>query len=241
MGKLEDILTNTGKGLQVGLFQAADPVGTVLSGADFWISGAGPSSKRALPTISNYAYQLAYNDQEEKLPARVYISRAIGQTAAIGAAGYGLYSLALTNPLAALAVPAFFGAYALAGTAIKYISNFIKGEKVNDRRQKASFKDGFKFGYHQTTNLLQWPHAIESYLTGRGLDDSHIHDRTMQSASRMRRNFKSTLGLFTGALIGEVANIASLFILPIYKTVRDLVRTSKGKKYDLPSPAYSFA
>jgi hypothetical protein len=241
MGKLEDIVANTAKGLQVGLFQVADLVGTLISETDFWISGAGPSSKRALPTISNYAYQLAYNDQDEKLPARVYISRAIGQTASIGSVGYGLYSLALTNPLVALAVPAFFGAYSLAGTAIKYISNFIKGENVNGKRQKSSFYDGFKFGYHQSTNFLQWPHAIESFLTGRGLDNSHIQSTTMQSANRMRRNFKSTLGLFIGAIVGEIANIASFLIIPTYKTIRDLRRTINGKEYDLPSPAYSLS
>ena len=239
MGKLEDILTNTGKGLQVGFFQAADPLGTALAWSDLWISGAGPSSERALPSLSNYASQLFYKNTKEELPARAYISRSIGQTAATGAIGYGLYTLALTNPITALAVPAFFGAYAVGGALVKYVSNFIKGEKIDGKRQKSSFKDGFKFGYHQSTNFLQWPHTIESYLTGRGLDESHIQDTTMQSANRVRRNFTSILGNFAGAIVGGIANLASLFILPVYKSMRDLRKTITGEKYSIPSPAYA--
>jgi len=242
MPGLEGILGNFGKGTVTGVVRALDPVGSVLSEVDRWATGAGYSSGRAPRTLHNLVYQGIYNDPEEKVElANGYVPRAIGNVVGFGTVGLGIYGLySYFGPIAAFAVPVATGIYSLFKTVARYVHDFVRGEKVGEKQyEKASFYDGFRYGWHKSTHfVLPYIHQIEGNLTGRGFDNSVIESTIKGSSSSVRRNFESFAGQLFGSVVGSVASIASFFILPIYKSIRDVANTFEGKEADAYEPAF---
>lgn len=247
MASIEDVVLNTGKGFASGFTSVADPVGATVASIDYSFAGIGPSDKiRGNNTLYNHIHKGVYGDFERNHDlATGYLPRAVGNVLG-GLSGIGLGYLLWTavSPIAALAVPVAAGVYGLARGIEKYVHDWSKGEKIGERYEKGSFLDGFKFGWHsQTSYLASVGQTWESGLTGRGYDNSHIKGSTATHAAKgARRNFSSMAGSFVGRVVGEVANVFSLAIMPIYKTVRDLIRTAEGtgpgKEY---RPSYSVA
>ena len=101
--------------------------------------------------------------------------------------------------------------------------------------------DGLKFGWHRSTYIPAFGlhHDLEADLTGRGLADSHIESRITASAGGVRRNFASFAGGVVGSMLGGLATLCTLGVLPLYKSVRDWYRTSAGIKYARSKPAIS--
>lgn len=88
--------------------------------------------------------------------------------------------------------------------------------------RKATFSQGFKSGWAAyTQGPLAYLHQLENSLTGRGLRNSHINSAYRDAYQPMRRNLRASIGHVVGGVIGTLASIATLGILPIYKSVRD--------------------
>jgi len=235
MGKLEDTLLNSGKGFASGLTAMADPVGATIAGVDYGFAGIGPADKaRNNDTFYNHIHERLYSDHASSQDLKTsYVPRAVGNIlGSVGGAAIGYALWTGVSPVAALAVPALTGLYGLVRGGIKYAKNFLEGEKVGENFEKGSFFDGFKFGWHaQTSYLASVMQPWESLLSGRGYDTSKVEGSTSTHAAKgARRNFSSMAGSFFGRVVGEAVNVATLLITPLYKTVRDGIRSVEGKK-----------
>jgi len=235
MANLESAVRNLGRGFITGLAGAVDPVGLTLKNFDTLTTGYGPAEAEAPDTVPNLAYKLAYKDLDRRVPfGKGYASRLMGKV--VGAAGglAGLTGLYLVGgPVAAVAAPAILGIYSLGTTIKDYVKGFFG--KVPEGERKAKFSDGFKYGWHVNTHsYLRTLHQIEYGLTGRGINQSGINSSMKSSADKMRyRNFTGVAGRFVGGIFGLAASILSLGLIPIYKSVRDTVKTVEENR-----PAY---
>jgi len=234
MANLENIVSNTGKGFLTGAITVLDPIGTIASDLDYWISGVGPCDKRSLPTIFNGLYQRAYKKPDEKVDfSSGYVPRFLGYLAGGIGAFIGLGELYLAGGLvAALAIPVGLGIYSGFGVIETYIDNMIYGEKVEEKFEKSTFYNGFKLGYHETTHLdlFRSLFILEKDLSGRNLGNSHVYSSMNKSAEKMRRNFSAITGFIAGSLVGAAISIYTLGIVPIYKSIRDTVKNFEGVK-----------
>ena len=238
MGNLEKILKNTGKGLVTGGATIIDPVGALIADADYHLNGIGPAdSQRNSNTLYNNIYEKIYSDfNESQELSSGYLPRGVGNILGkVGLVGLGYALWTCVNPFAALALPIATGVYSLFKAGSK---NSVKGEKINNTYQKGSFFNGFRFGWHTRTSFLaETLQPIEATLTGRGYDSSKIRgSMATHAANGARRNLRSMLGSFLGKITGDVANIVTLGILPVYKTIRDSVNSFRGVE---PSKRYS--
>lgn len=232
MGNLEKIVDNFGRGLCTGSVKVLDPVGTVLSGLDYSLTGVGYSDDRSLETPHNFIYKSVYNKPEEKLSfGKDYVPRFFGNAVGAGITAAGLYGLYQSFGLvAAAAIPFVSGVYSAFNSVKKYISDFSKGEKINGKYEKASFYDGFKFGWNSGTHLfIDDLHALETNYSGRGINQSRLKSSMTESSKKVRRNFSSVAGTFVGGITGGVVSLLTLGILPLYKSIRDTYRTLKKK------------
>lgn len=220
--RLEGILENFGEGLATGAVKLVDPVGTSLSYFDKWSTGAGYSSERSPETFHNHVYKLAYNDPDRELHgSEEYFPRTLGAISGIGLGTWGILSLYSISPILGLAAPVITGLYGLTNTIGTYIHDTFKGEKTEEPK-KASFEEGFYSGWNSTTHLyMNFAHDIEGGLTGRGLDNSKIESSIKDSYKPMRRNFKSLAGSLLGVITGAIVSVASLGLVPLYKSIRD--------------------
>ena len=213
---LEKFVVNTGKGLAAGAMTFIDPMGAFIAGVDYAGAGIGPADKvRGNDTLYNSLYKAIYsNDMDEKHELSTgYLPRLIG-TFGGAAATYGLGALLWTavNPWAAVVVPIATGLYSLARGAYRYAKDFVDGEEIDGKREKGSFLDGAKFGWHELTSFLASDfQPYEGTLTGRGYDNSHIRGSSATWAAKgARRNFASMAGTFVGGLGGVIADVATL-------------------------------
>lgn len=233
---LEQITSNFGKGTIVGLAEVAvDPVGAVLGYFDNKTTGVGPANReRALPTFSNYVIGKMYGDPDNKLDiSKGYFPRWAGKFVGSIAGAAGLGALYFFEGLAAaVAIPVAFGAYSLARGVARYVGNARKGEKIGDRREKATFEDGFKLGYRDATNLFYVGHIFENAATGRGLDKSHIKSYINEGAQKVRRTPSAVIGTLSGLVVGYATSIATLGVLPLCYTIRDAFRIHKKHKQE---------
>ncbi|MFH1503120.1 MAG: hypothetical protein ABIE36_00480 [Candidatus Diapherotrites archaeon] len=230
LGNLEKFVGNFGKGTLVGLTRIADPIGTSLSGTDYLITGVGYSDERALDTIHNKVCRTVYNKPEEKISFGTgYVPRAIGNIAGGSLAAVGLFGLYKSfGWVAAATIPFLTGVYDAFNSIKKYISDFGKGEQINGEYKKGSFYDGFRYGWHSGTHLfIDDLHELETSFTGRSVNQSRLDSSMRESSKNMRRNFSSVAGRVLGGLTGGVVSLLTLGILPLYKSVRDTVRTIK--------------
>lgn len=244
---LEKAVTNLAKGGVHGLASVTDPIGFLVASADYDLAGIGPADKkRGNDTFYNSVAKTMYKDYEESMElSDGYLPRLVGNVGGMGAGlGIGYYLWTAVNPVAALAVPAILGGYSLVKAIGRYAKEFREGEKSSENEwEKGSFLDGLKHGWHVGSSYLaNTGQPIESFLTGRGFDNSHISGSTAtHSAKGVRRNFASMAGSTVGIFLGALVNEATLGIQGIYKTVRDVIRTVEGrgpgKEY---SPAYRY-
>jgi len=233
MGNLEKIVSNFEKGIYTGVIKVFDPVGNVLSGVDYSLTGVGFSDPRALKTVHNEIYKAAYDKPEEKVSfGKGYIPRFLGNAVGAGAAGLGLYGLYQSfGWLAAATIPLITGVYSGYQTVKKYISDFKNGEKIGDSYQKAKFYDGFKFGWESGTHLfIDDLHGLETNYTGRSIYQSRLDSSMRDSSKYARRNFSSVAGTVVGGLTGGIVSLLTLGILPLYKSIRDTAKTVKNKE-----------
>ncbi|MBT4376598.1 hypothetical protein HOD29_04455 [archaeon] len=236
MGNLEKILGNVGKGFVTGLVKPLDPVGTAFSGGDKYNTGVGYSDKkRALKTIHNHAYQAVYNKPEEKLSfGKDYVPRIGGKVLGAGAGVAGLFGLYVVGgPLAALAIPVVTGIYSGINSIGKYVQDIFskKGEKIGDTYEKASFKDGFNFGWEKSSHLyMNGIYDLEGEFSGRGFANSRLETSIKKVADKPRRNFTSLLGNLVGNIVGVTASVLTLGILPLYKSIRDTTKIIEGSR-----------
>jgi len=244
--KLENIVLNTGKGFITGAVNLLDPIGSIASDVDYWVSGVGPCDKRSLPTFFNDVYKKLYKKPNEKVDfASGYVPRFLGYLAGGIGAAIGLGELYLAGGLfAALAIPAGLGIYSGIGAVGKYIKDMVKGESVGEIPgekagegpreiyEKSTFYNGFKLGYHETSHLdlFRSLFVLEKDMSGRNLGNSHIYSSMNESAVKMRRNFSSVAGFVAGSLVGAAVSIYTLGIVPIYKSIRDTVRNFEAVK-----------
>jgi len=222
---LEKIVTNTCRGFLTGAVTVLDPIGSIASDLDYWISGVGPCDKRSLPTFFNKAYQKIYKKPEEKVDfTSGYVPRFFGYLAGGIGAAIGLGELYLYGGLfAALAIPVGLGIYSGIGAIGTYLYDIFKGEKVGETHEKSTFYNGFKLGYHETSHmsLFRGLFNLEKDLSGRNLGNSHIYSSMNDSAGKMRRNFTSLAGFAVGSVVGAAASFYSFGIVPLYKSMRD--------------------
>lgn len=233
MGSLENIVSNTARGLGIGMVHVADPLGAAINYIDGRISGAGYSSERSLPTTLSHIGRHLYSKPDENLSFTTgYAPRIAGQLGGAALAATALYQLYLTVPLAAAAIPVALGIYSILGSAGRYLINLAKGEKIEGKHEKGSFFDGFKFGYHTATYIppIGLIHTVEESLTGRGMERSHLETGLKKNGKKMRRNFSSLAGATTGAILGIGLSAVTLGLLPLYKTVRDIKKSWKKAK-----------
>lgn len=230
---------NLGRGFLVGAANAIDPVGNLISGVDYQMTGVGPSDPRALRTIHNAVAGAVYNPEEEVKIASGYIPRAVGTVAGVGAVGFGLYSLySAFGFAAAAAIPFVAGIYSSYVSLRDYIRDFRKGEKIGGKQEKAKFYDGFKLGWHFNTHLyMNLLHGIESGYTGRSMYRSRLASSIKESSKYTRRNFASVAGNIVGSLAGGIVSVITLGIFPLYQSVRDSVRTVEARKASRKSSA----
>lgn len=234
--KLEGMVSNFIAGTVTGVVSVADPLGNIVSNADYWITGIGPADEeRALPIFYNHSYQKFYENPKDDVSfINGYAPRAFGNVAGgiAGIAGYaGLYYIG--GMTAALAIPGFFVLYCAFGTIPKYFKDLILGEEINNKYERAEFETGFSLGYHETTHLgiMQALHSLETKLTGRNLGDSHFYSSMVESGGKMRRNIGAVVGYGCGVITGIAVDVVSLGIVPLYKTVRDIIKNfTKTKK-----------
>ncbi len=230
MGNLEKILDNFGRGAFTGSVKILDPIGNVLSNVDYSLTGIGYSDDRSLDTVHNAFYKEMYNKPEEKVTFGTgYVPRFFGNAVGGGLAALGLYGLYESfGWIGAAAIPFFTGVYSAVNSVKKYISDFKKGEKINDKYEKASFSDGFKYGWHSGTHLfIDDLHYLETNYTGRSVNQSKLISSMKDSSKNTRRNFSSVAGTFVGGITGGMASLLTLGILPLYKSLRDTYRTLK--------------
>jgi hypothetical protein len=226
---LENIIKNTGKGTLTGFSNIVDPFGYLVSDIDYWISGAGHSQRnKALPTFNNFMYQLAYKSPNEKNNfSDGYVPRFAGNIVGAFTGYMSLYTAYFFyGATAAIAAPVILGLYGVGGSIIRYGCEIIDGEKIGkDKFEEASIYQGFKLGYHETTHfpLMHILHNFEGDISGRSLGKNRIKSSIKNSAGNMRRNFRALLGYTGGLVIGSSISILTLGILPLYKTVRDIV------------------
>lgn len=248
MGRLEKIVGNGGKGLLSGLAVAVDPIGYVISSADRVLSGVGLCDKNALPVAYNEIYQKIYKEPDKNIDSfNDYASRLVGNVLGVGAGVGAIVAASAVSPILGLAVPAIAGLYSLIKGGGKWIYGLVKGEEVNNNsdngdgrkrakgitirtdgkksHETASFTNGFNYGYHLNTHWgMDIFHELESDLTGRGYRTSHIKSSINDSARNVRRNFASVAGSAIGGLWGLFCSVATLGILPLYKSFRDMSR-----------------
>ena len=223
---LETIASNFGKGFLSGAITIADPLGAIISDADYYITGVGPCDKeRSLPTAYNKAYQRIYKKTNDKIGfSHGYVPRFLGSVTGGLVSATCLAGLYYTGGLLfALAIPVATGIYSGIGSFIKYADNMLRGEKIKDKQEKAGFFTGLSLGYHEYTHLslFRRTHLLESGLSGRNLGESHLYSSIRESAKTMRRNFGAVAGYFTGAIIGGAISLLTLGLVPIYKSLRD--------------------
>jgi len=235
-------IVNLGKGFVRGITGALDPVGEAITVADWQITGAGSSNReRAVPTFTNRVYQQLYDPKEEVKFWSGYVPRAVGTVAGGVGTAVGIAGLYLAVGPVALAGAALLGTYSVLGSLGRYAVDFVRGEKIGNRREKSSFRDGFIYGYHRMSHLVLAPilHGVESDLTGRGIDDSNVRSSIRDSSAGMRRNFSGILGSAFGGLWGVVVSIGTLGLLPLYKDIRTAVKTfGSGHRERRYGPSY---
>ena len=224
---LEDIFKNLGKGFATGITKTVDPFGSSISYLDKNFTGVGYSSNRAPDTFHNVVYKKVYDDSKDLKAGKDYLPRGLGALGGLGV-GTGIYAwLYLTSgPLFALAAPIVAGTYGLVQTIKKYAKDLSKGEEIKKGNfRKASFKEGFNYGWERWTHLyMDLAHDIEGGLSGRGYNNSKIKSSIKDSSKKARRNIKSVAGSFLGGIVGTVVSVLTLGIFPAYKSVRDTVK-----------------
>lgn len=226
MANLESIAGNLGRGVLTGISKIVDPLGYVASKVDYAITGTGYSEENSPDTIHNMTYKTVYRKPEEEVSFKKgYAPRFIGNVLGGGLAFAGLAGLYVgLGPIAALTVPALFGVYSTITTAKEYAKGFFK--KYEEGERKASFSDGFKYGWHSGTNsYLKLFHYMESNLNGRGVDQSAVNSSMKYSAGKMKsRSFGGFAGRVLGGITGTAVSVLSFGIVPLYKTIRDTMR-----------------
>ncbi len=247
MAGLETVVKKGASGFANGLAGVTDPVGALISDFDYSFAGIGPADKkRGNDTLYNSIAKAVYSDHDEPMELSTgYIPRVVGNVLGAGTGlGIGYFLWTAAHPALALTVPIIAGGYSLVRAIGRYIKDFSKGEEVGENEwEKGSFLDGLKFGWHNGTSYLaNVGQPVESLFTGRGYDNSHIKGSTATHAAKgARRNFACMAGSFLGFVTGAVVNEITLGVQGIYKTVRDIIRTSEGtgpcKEY---SPEYKF-
>lgn len=234
MVNLENIVTNTGRGFLTGAVTIFDPVGSIASSLDYWISGVGPCDERSLPTAFNRLYQKVYKKPDEKVDfSSGYIPRFLGYLAGGIGASIAIGELYLAGGLVAvLAIPVGLGIYSGIGAIGSYIEDIFRGEKIRGIYEKAGIADGFKLGYHETTHLYLFRSLfnLEKNLSGRNLGNSHIYSSMNKSAVKMRRNFGAVSGFVAGSLAGAAISFYTFGIVPIYKSIRDTFKNFEAVK-----------
>lgn len=240
MGSLEIVVGNFEKGAVTGIAGVVDPFGRIISVSDKWLTGAGYSSPRAPKTLHNAVYREVYEKPDEPVDfATGSVPRGVGNLVGGGLAAVGFYALYKTGGwIAAATIPAITGIYSGVQAVKKYIHDFIHGEKAEENIfEKGSFSDGFRFGWHAGTHFyMSALHDLEGNLTGRGLENSHVESSIKGSSTAARRNFSQMAGNVVGGFVGALASIASLGILPLYKSIRDTINTLDGKKAETYEP-----
>lgn len=233
MGDLEKILKNTGKGFITGTAAIVDPVGAIISNIDYNLNGVGPADpERNSQTLYNHFYETVYSDPNDSPDFSTgYLPRASGNfLGGVSVLGLGYALWTCINPVAALALPISAGIYSLVRSGSKLFKTCKQGEKINNQYQKGSFLDGFRFGWHTNTsflaNILQ---PMEANFTGRGYDSSRIRGSTAtHAANGARRNISSMIGSLFGKVTGQVANVLTLGLFPLYKTIREGINSVQG-------------
>ena len=224
--KLESIVSNLNKGIVTGVATIADPLGTLVSGIDYYLTGVGASDKdRALPVFYNHTCQKFYDEPDKNVSImRGYFPRITGNIIGGTAAVFGELALYSAGGLAAaLAVPGFFAIYCGVGTIQRYAKDLFRGEKISGGFEKAHFETGFSLGYHEATNpLMLLAHDLETTFTGRNIGKSHVHSTMKKSASVMRRNIGSIIGYGVGAVVGLAVDVLTLGIAPVYNALSDI-------------------
>ena len=233
MGNLERIVENFSKGICTGSIKVLDPVGNVFSNVDYSLTGVGYSDERALKTVHNTIYKGVYDKPEEKLSfGKDYVPRFFGNTIGTGVVVLGLCGLYESfGWIGAATIPFFTGVYSAFNSVKKYISDFKKGENIDGEYQKTSFYEGFKYGWHSGTHLfIDDLHYLETNYTGRSINKSRMFSSMKESSKNARRNFSSVAGTVVGGITGGIASLLTLGILPLYKSIRDTVKTIKEKE-----------
>ncbi len=96
------------------------------------------------------------------------------------------------------------------------------GKRTENFYDRASFEEGFYYGWNQSTHFyMPLVHDGEGMMTGRGLNNSRIDSSIKDSSIKMRRNLTSLAGSSFGSIIGAIVSVASLGIVPLYKSIRD--------------------
>ena len=233
MGNLEKIVNNLEKGIYTGVIKAFDPLGTVLSGLDYSLTGVGFSDERSLKTVHNEIYKAVYPKPEEKLDfGKEYVPRFLGNAVGAGITAFGLYGLYQSfGWVGAAVIPFCTGVYSAFNSVKKYISDFKNGEKIGENYEKAKFYDGFKYGWESGTHLfMQDIHALESNYSGRSINKSRLTSSIKDSSKNARRNFASVAGNVVGGITGGVVSLLTLGILPLYKSIRDTYKSVKNRE-----------
>ncbi|MCW8966269.1 MAG: hypothetical protein OQK82_06255 [Candidatus Pacearchaeota archaeon] len=208
-------LDNIIKGSAGTLTKFGDPVGTLINYLDNLTSGIGYCDQNSLPTVHSYLQKKTHQNPSERLEVKDYNQRYIGSTIAI-AAGIGTYIGACLIAPPLLLIPAATGLHSTIASGKKYIHDMIKGENG----QKATFMNGFKLGYEQTTSSLNILNDMECYITGRGLRDSHSENPISRAAQKTKRNFSCVAGNLIGRGTGTLISILSLGLVPLYKNLK---------------------
>ena len=213
---LEKITSSFKNGILAGFAGAVDPVGYVVSHSDLDFSGKGFSNEDSVDTFYSSAYKKNFSPSEDKVDRKNYSARFMGQlTGSIaGIAGLvGTYTL--LSPLLALAIPTGFAGYGITKGIMKY---FNRNKEVPE---KATFSNGFKFGWSKGTNpLYSLFHRGEAHLTGRGYENSSRDTTIKENSENIGRNFSSVLGNTLGTIFGGATSIFSLGYVP-YKTAKE--------------------
>jgi hypothetical protein len=105
---------------------------------------------------------------------------------------------------------------------LKEIITNKEGKRTEKFYERASFKNGFYYGWNKLTHLyVPLIHDVESYFTGRGLNNSKFESSIKHSSKPIRRNLKAILGSLAGSIVGAAVFAASFGIIPLYKSIRD--------------------
>ena len=230
--KLEHIL----KGMRSGLGRTWDVFGFIINQVDLQLTGIGPADTRSIPTVSSLIDRKALADtytQTKRQATLKTIGMGLGVVAALSElaiSGFsrcyfhhvaalttyhlGAFTFTALSPTflsAALLFPAAMGIYSLGAAVVKYTGNFVRGERRAGWYEKASFKDGFAFGWEKGTHFLgHIAHNYRSLVSGRGYTSSGIYSSIANAALPMRRNFSAVLGSALGQFTGTLANVLTL-------------------------------